>query len=194
MDSQQDDQRQQAQHHDLGDALQALLQAEGADGKTADDRDGHEKAHLGGIGQHGPEDRAGVGSGLKAAAEELDKIAEHPAGDRGVIHHEQIAARDGEPAVDVPFLARLLQRLVAQHSALAGGAANGQLHGEDGHAHDDEKEQIEQNKDAAAVLAGDKRKFPDIADADGAAGADQNKAEAGFEILAFHGKTSQMNR
>ena len=75
--------------------------------------------------------------------------------------------------MDVPLAAGALQGLVAQHGALSAGAAHRQLHGQDRRAHQNEKQQIEQDEHTAAVLPCDIWKFPDIPDADGTPRADQ---------------------
>ena len=181
------DQAQQRQHHPLGNALQTLLQAHAAHGKTHDDGHGHPGADLKGVGQHIAEHAA---HGLrvqpvKGAGEELEEVIQHPAGNRGVEHHQQVAARQAEPAVNVPFAARRLQLFVGAHRALAGGTAHGELHGHHGHAHHDQEEQIEQHKGAAAVVAHHIGEAPHIADADGASGADEDEPQPGFKGLAF---------
>ena len=48
-------------------------------------------------------------------------------------------------------------------------------------------DQVEQNKVAAAVLTGNVWEAPDVADADGAACADQQEAQPGAEGFSFHG-------
>ena len=90
----------------------------------------------------------------------LDEVVQHPAGHGGVVHHQQVAACHAEPAVDVPLAAGRLQGLIALHRALAAGAAHGQLHGQNGHAHDDQEHQVEQDEQAAAVLPGQEREPP----------------------------------
>ena len=80
--------------------------------------------------------------------------------------------------MQVPFAAGLFQLFIGPDRRLAAGTAYGQLHGKDGNAHDDQKQQVEQNKDAAAVLAGNIGELPYVADADGAACAYQQKTKA----------------
>ena len=82
VNGQDDDQGQQADHHDLRDALQTALKAVAADQEAADDSDGHEQSHLAGIAQKGTEYAAdflgqyrGIGLCIgKAAGQELDKV------------------------------------------------------------------------------------------------------------------------
>ena len=192
MDRQHYDQAQQAQHHHLGDALQALLQAEGADQEARQYRQDHPEGHFAGVSKHGAEDAVnGIAfQAGKGAASELEEVAQHPAGDRGVVHHQQIAAGNAEPAVEMPFAALRLQGFIAQHRAFPAGTAHRQLHGQNGHAHQSQRQQVKQYEHAAAVGAGDVRKFPDISDADGTARADQQEAQPGLEVFTFHGESS----
>ena len=87
----------------------------------------------------------------------------------------------------MPLGAGLFQRPIAQHRALAAAAAHRQLHGQDRHAHHQQADEIKQYKVAAAVLADDIGEAPDVADADGAACAHQQKAQPGTEGFSFHG-------
>ena len=123
---------------------------------------------------------------MEAAGEEFAEVVHHPAGDGGVIHHQQIAARQTEPAVDVPLGAGLFQILVGQHGAPAARAADRQFHRQHGHAHHEQAEQVEENEVAAAVLAGDVGEAPHVADADGAARAHQQEAQPGAEGFSLH--------
>ena len=85
----------------------------------------------------------------------------------------------------MPLAAGLLQGLIAQDCALAAGATNRKLHGQHGNAHRQQEDQIKQHEYAAAVLPRDRRKAPDIADADRAARADEQKAQSRSEVLAL---------
>ena len=187
MDGQHSDKAQQPYHHHLGDALQALLQAEAAHQKANQYRQYHPKTHLTGVRQHrGPHsvDPSGI-QPHKGARGKFHKITEHPTGNGGVVHHQQAAARHAEPAVNMPLASRLLQRLIAQHRALAAGPAHRQLHGEHRKGHDRQEQQIQQHEHAAAVLSRYIGKLPHVADAHGAPGADQNKAQPGAKFLSL---------
>ena len=191
VNSQQHDQCQQRQHHELGDALKAVLQAEAANKEARNDDKLRPEAHLAGVCQHFAEniaDGLGVHAAAERAGQEFPEINDHPAGDGGVVHHQQEAADQAEPAVDVPLLSGLFQLAVGQHGAFASCAADGQLHRQNRHAHDQQADQIQEDKESAAVFAGDIGKAPDIADADGAARADEQKPEAGTEGFALHDK------
>ena len=115
---------------------------------------------------------------------------EHPAGDRGVEHHQNHTADKAGDAVQMPFGARLFQLPVHDDGTLLGCPAHGKLHGHNGQTQNDQEEQIDQNKDCAAVFTGDVGEFPYITHADGAAGAEQNEAETASQMFALHKVTS----
>ena len=83
--------------------------------------------------------------------------------------------------MDVPFLAGLFEGLIRQHGALFARAAHGQLHRENRDAHDEQADEVDKHKKAAAIFARHIRKPPDVANADGAPGADEQKAQPGTE-------------
>ena len=80
--------------------------------------------------------------------------------------------------MQVPLAAFGFQRTVGCARAAMARTANSQLHGKHRCSHQNQEQQVEQHKYAAAVLAGDIREAPDVADADGAACAHQQKANA----------------
>ena len=94
----------------------------------------------------------------------------------------------------MPLLTGLFQCLIAQDGTAPAGAAHGQLHGQHGDAHDEQADQVEQNKIAAAVLTGNVWEAPDVADPDGAACTDQQEAQAGAEVFSFHGFLSSFSQ
>ncbi len=188
MDRQHGDEEKEPQHHPLGHLLQAPLEAEAAHQKAGGHRQNHPKGHLAGAGQHGGKDpvhrlpgKAGEGPGGK-----LYKVPQHPAGNGGVVHHQQGAARHAEPAVDVPAAPRLFQGLVGQDGAFAAGPAHRQLHGEHRHPHQQEEQQVKEHKDAAAVGPGDIGELPDVPNAHGAPHANQQEAQAGTKTFSLH--------
>ena len=83
--------------------------------------------------------------------------------------------------MDVPLGLGLFERLVGEDCALAARAADGQLHRQHGNAHDEQAQNVKENKIAAAVFARHIGEAPDIADADGAAGTDQDEPQTGLE-------------
>ena len=188
MRRQHHNQCQQRRHHHLGDALQTVLQAQTHYAEAQQHRHRHPRGHLGSVRQQRAEHAADfLGTQtVKGAHRKLEKIAEHPAGHRGVVHHQQVAARHAEQAVDVPLAALRFQRPVSDDSAALACPADGQLHDEHRRAHDDQKQQVEQHKHAAAVLSRHEGEAPDVADADGAARAHQQEAQPGPKALSFH--------
>ena len=106
---------------------------------------------------------------MKGSGDESEKVAQHPSGDRGVIHHEHIAAKDAEPSVNVPFASRLLQCFITKHCALAAGSSDRQFHRQYRHTHTQQEYQIQDDKNAASILSCHERKTPDVSDTDGTA-------------------------
>ena len=188
VDREDNDQGQQTQHHDFGDALQTFLKTGAADQETNQNGNDHPESHLTGVGQHVAEYRihglsleTGEGAGGK-----LYTVAKHPAGNRGIIHHQNVVAQHTEDAVEVPFASGGLQCLIALQRALAASTANSQLHGQHGHTHDEQEQQIKQDKHAAAICAGDVWELPHITDTNGAACTYQQESQSGLEIFSLH--------
>ena len=188
VDSQHHHNEKQGDHHALGHTLQTALQTLGAHQNAHYHHKYHPEGHGGRAGQHfgkltgyllGVQPCQFSGSGHV-------EIVQHPACYGGVEHHQQIAADEGEVAVDMPLLPRLFQCLIGAHRAFAGGAPHGKLHGHDGQTQNDQKNQVEQHKGTAAALPGNIRKLPYVADADGTACGKQNKAQTGFKSFSFH--------
>ena len=187
MHGQHGNQHDQRAHHPLGDALHAVLQAEAANRKAEHDGQRHVAAHLAGAFQH-PTKNAGnrvAAQAAERAGQEFEEIAEHPAADRGVIHHQHAAAEQAEIAVQMPLRAPLFQRAIRLRRRSVTRAADSQLHGQHGNAHRQQEDQIKQHEYAATVLPRDRRKAPDVADADRAARADEQKAQSRSEVLAL---------
>ena len=179
---------EQAEHHDLGNSLDTVLDADTADENSGGDRDDHKERHFTGIAEHVRKDiRDNVGfNGIELSGQEFHEIIQHPAGDRCVVHHQQIASGDAEPAVNMPLAALRLERLVALDHALAACAADSQLHRKDRSSHDDEEEKIKEDEYASSVLSCHEREFPDISDTDGTARGDEQKAKPRFETFSLH--------
>ena len=188
-DGQHYQQGQQAEHHGLVDLLHAVFQAAAADQHTKHHHDAHEQKLNSYVALHGAESGFHTG-GIQApefAGSHLEEVKQQPAGDGGVEHHQQVIARHAEPAVPVPLAPLGLQDLKGGQDALPAGPAHGKLHGHDGQAHDDQEQQIDQHKGRAAVLPHDVGEPPDVAQADGAPGRDEHKAQPGRKGLSlFH--------
>ena len=188
MDDQHQNQQNQADHHDLRHTLQSLLHTSADHQKAENHRECHEYRHFHRITQHPVENRRNIVPGsctVKLSCEKLPEIIQHPPGNRGVIHHQQIAARHAEIAVNMPPAPRRLQRPVALHRGFAARAAHSQLHAQHRHAHNDQKNQIKQHKNPAAVLSRDEREFPHIPYSDRASRADQQKSEPAAEVFSL---------
>ena len=187
----QEDEAQKSRHHDLGNALQALFKAEGADDKAEDDRERHVEAHLPRIPEHGRKDRIHrlMTESCEITAEELHKVRNHPTGNRRVVHHEQGAAQQADPAVHMPKAALRFQSLVSADRTLLARASHRKLHGEHRYAHDHQKEQIKEHKEAA-VRPRHIGEFPNISDSDGAARAHQNESQPGPKTFSLHESNS----
>ena len=89
--------------------------------------------------------------------------------------------------MQVPLGAGFFQHVEGADRVLAAGPPDGELHGERRDAQDEQKEQVEQDKQAAAVLPGDEREPPDVSDPDGAPGTDEEEAEARPEVFPRSG-------
>ena len=176
-------------HHDLGHLLQALLQAEGADRKAKHHHDAHIDRHGNGIRKHLakmiPHSRRI--QARKVALGGGNKVADHPARNRGVEHHENIVARQRKIAVNMPFTALGLQLLIEARGALLCRTSQSKFHGQNGNSHEKQKREIEEHEDRATVLSRHVGELPHVANADGASCAEQNKAETASQMLAGRG-------
>ena len=185
MDGQNDHEGEQRDHQVLGDALNAFLDAKVADREAEQtDEDGPE-GQLERVAEHFTEP-AGDFLGRftdERSGDVLQAVVHHPAGDGGVIHHEQGTADDGKPAVPVPFGALRFEDVIGAGGTSLRAAADGELGGQDRDAEDDEEQKVDEHEDGAAVLPADVRELPDVADADRAAGRDEDVPQSGAELL-----------
>ena len=176
--------------------MHAVFQAPAADQHAQHHHQGHEGGLEHRVGGDGAELRAHAGGvqAHKVALEHLDEVQDEPAGDGGVEHHEQVVARHAEPAVPVPLGALWLQLLEGAQDALLAGPAHGELHDHDGQAHDDQEKQVHQHQGSAAVLAHDVGETPHIAQADGAAGRDQDEAQPGRKFFSLQNSVPPLSQ
>ena len=176
VDGEDDHQGEQQHHHVLRDALDALPGAEIADEEPEQADEDRPEDHLERIAQHGAEPAGDLFGRFadEGAVDVLEPVVHHPAGNGGVIHHQQGTASDGHPAEPVPFRALGFQSIVGEGGAPSGRAADGELRRHDRDAEDDEEEEVDEHEDGAAVLPADVRELPDVADADGAARGHQD--------------------
>ena len=148
------------------------MEAHAADTEGQKDGQYHPEGHGPGGCQHGIEDAADLigAKAFEGSGGHLEDIGNHPAADGGIEHHEKIVAGHGDIALDMPFGALWLQDVEASGGGFAAGAAYGKFHRHDGHTQDDQKDQVDQDEGCSAVFAGDIRKAPYVAEANGAAG------------------------
>ena len=180
MDRQDQHQDEQGHHQVFRHPLQAALEVE-AQHQEAQDHGDQQIDHVdAAVGDHAHEAQVGA-----LADEELHEVVDHPAGDHAVEGHESHVAQQGQVAVDMPFLAGLLQLLIHPHGAGLGGAAHGKFHHHGRKAQQDQTENVDQDESAPAELPGHPGEFPDVAAADGAAGAQQDEAQAAAQSFAL---------
>jgi len=77
----------------------------------------------------------------------------------------------------MPFRSFRLQDIERHRSAAHARAADGKLGDHDGQAENGEEDEIDQHERRAAIHSRDVREAPDVAEADGAAGRDQDEAQ-----------------
>ena len=85
----------------------------------------------------------------------------------------------------MPAAALGFQGLITGNGTFSASPAYRQLHGQHGHAHNNQKQQIKQDKHTAAIGAGDIREFPHVSDSDGTARTYQQKAQTGLKVLSL---------
>ena len=192
VDHQHQDQQDQGAHHPFAHPFQAVVQPEAGHHQPQHHGQHGPEAHLPGVGQHLVKGIAGgLGGGARKGADDvLEAVVHHPAVDGGVIHHQQAAPGQAGPAVPVPLAALGFQRPVGGAGAAAARTPHGQLHRQHRDPHAEQEQQIEQHKHTAAALAGQGGEPPDIADADGAARADQDEAQPRSERCTFFQENS----
>ena len=174
------DDKEQAQHHDLDHGLKAAAHAKATDNNAYDKDKQGPPCHADRLLQHVVEEKP-YPVRIKAchgARGHVVAVGDDPARDRNVEHHEAVAAHKRKPAYAVPV--RALGFKVAQGIAhvAPGRPAYGKLHGQDGYAHDQKEENVDQNKESSPVLACDVGEAPHVAKADGTACGKKDKAQA----------------
>ena len=127
------DEAQEAEHHDFRDFFKALGNAACADGKADEDVQAHEEYEFIRISDHGIEGGCNFlrPHAIEGSVQEFPEVVDHPARYDGVVNHEDEAAQKADPPVPVPFAAFRLQCLEAHHGALVAGASDGQFHRDD---------------------------------------------------------------
>ena len=123
--------------------------------------------------------------GHDGAGEVFHKIGEHPSGDDGVAHHEQIVAADADVLHKVPFLSLLFKHVKGGGDAALTAPTYGKLHGHDRQTKEEKKADVDEYEDCAAIRTGDDRKPIHIAQSYGASGGDQNESEPGGKFFTL---------
>ena len=118
------------------------------------------------------------------AGQEHNEVVDHPAGDDGVEGHQGQVAQQAEQPVDMPFLAGLFQLLIHFDGACLGGAAHSELHDHGGQTQQHQAQDVNQHEAAAAELSGHPGELPDVAAADGTAGAEHDEAETASQSFS----------
>ena len=196
IDGQNHDGHEQARHHDLRHALNAVLQAQANDEKADAANNDHPEQHLERVGEQRGKRllgsaRCACGSrcaeSRELAGRHFERIGDHPAGDGGVEHHQNVVARECEPFIPMPFGALGLQNVVASRAAFLARTAHGIFHNQDRQAENYQKHQVKQHERRAAIFAAYIWEAPDVAKANGASGRNKNEADARAEFLAAFG-------
>ncbi len=174
-------------HHELADFLDAggHAQHQNQDGQGhGDEVPGHRAE----VHRQGVKEGCGV-PGQDGAGHRPGDVPQHPA------HHHRVAdgdaqhAQQGHDADDFSApLAPSFQGIVkGADGARAGEAAQGEFTGQSGIAEQGHKDEVGDEKRAAAVLANPVGEEPDVAHADGRAHSRQNKAGRAAELSAVGG-------
>ncbi len=111
-------------------------------------------------------------------------IREHPSRNDGIEHHEQVVSRKADPLERMPPRAGGFEHVEAARDALPARAADGEFHDQQRKAEHHEEQDVDEHECRAAVLPCDIGEAPDVAQADGAACADEDEAETGAETFA----------
>ena len=182
-------QHQQRNHHHLRDFFYAVLQPLAHNQHTADDNGNHKR---------NIQRRAGKGAvegcadfirvhPYKAACRHLEEIINHPTGNRGVKHHQDVVTCHCRKFEPMPFRSLRLQHIHGKGNTALTGTPNGKLQCQNGNAQNEQKYEINQHKGSTAVFSCDVREFPHIPQTDGAACGNGQKAQTGAEFLSvFH--------
>ena len=189
MKGQHHNEDKEAGHHDLCNPFHPVVKAQAAHQKPQEYGEGHEDAHFPGTSQHGGKDLRYLilGHAAEGAGEKFPEIGHHPAGYGGVVHHEEVASKNAEPAMNVPKAPRFFKAPVGTDGALPAAPAYCQFHGHHGDAHEKKEAEVKKDKYGTAVFSGNIGEFPHIPYADGTAGADQKEAQPGFKTISiFH--------
>ena len=171
---------QQAYHHDLVDLFYAVAQTSGTNQHTSQHHYDHKQRHQARLA-HELAELASHSIGVQTdevALGHFDAVKHQPAGHRGVEHHQQVVARDAEPAVPVPLASLGFQRLEGLGDPPLASPAHRELHDHHRQAKNQQKQQVDQHKGRPTVLPCDVREAPHVSQADGTSRGDEHEAQA----------------
>ena len=137
--------QQQAGHHVLGDAFNAGLDAQIANAKAGENDDNHIACHGYRVAQQAAEnvaDTFGIQAD-EAADSHFVEVIQHPAGNRGVEHHQENVAGDCTVFIQMPFCTGRLQHVKGFCCTAHAGAANSKFCYHDGQSQKQQKAKID---------------------------------------------------
>jgi len=152
-------------HHNLGDAFNAVANAQVADAEAEHDDDCHVAGHSCRVLQQSTKnafDALSVKTGKITDSHFVEEI-EHPAADGGVEHHQDDVAGNSYIFEQMPFSSLRLQCVEGFGRTASAGAADGEFRYHDGQAQQQQEAQVDEHKGCTAILACDERKAPDVA-------------------------------
>ena len=188
VDRQNDHQYQQNGHHELRRPLDPFLDPEHAHRESDHaDQDGPEGHHRH-VAHHFREGRRhflGAGA-VEITFDTLKTVIQKPSAYGGIEHHQKIASHDTDPFCPVPLRPLRRQLLKGSRHAEPAGTADGKLAYQDGDPHDQQKDQVDQNKCRPSIFPAKIREFPYISDPDGTPCGYQDEPDPGTECLSLH--------
>lgn len=169
-DRQQDEHR----HHEFADALDTLFHAEHDDRSRCKEEDQEEDRRLTGIPDKAGEEGAVTACRGTLSGSEGRQIFQHPAADHAVIRCDDNRHEGCQPAERREFP---VDAGISADDALSGSSADCDFRDHQREAEGDRENQVDQKKDAAAVLRRKIREAPDVAESDCGAGCCKDKSE-----------------
>ena len=170
MNRQDDHQRQQTDHHHLGNTLHSGLQTERTDHDSKNYHNHHPEYIDARARQHLTKhslNAFGIQSG-KCSGHKAVKIIKHPTRNRGIKHHQYIVAKQRHITMQMPLASRFFQLLISLNRTFAACTSHRKFHRKNRNTHNSQKQQIDYDKNAAAVCSNHIWKTPYISDTDGA--------------------------
>ena len=187
VDGENHNQNEEAQHEPFRNAFDALLESDGADDCRGNSDDSHGDAHGEWVAEHTNKGSADAFwcEARKSAAAHADKVDEHPACDGRIEHHEEEVAEEADDAVDAPGFLGGRQSFVKASDGTLRAAARGEFHEKRGQTDEGERNKIERDKCATAVLPCDVREAPNVAETNRTACGKKDEADAACEFFTI---------